>query len=72
MVDFGSVRRLFVLAACLGLVATSSVAQAEEVTVTSAFAEFGEPALDEGFAHFPYVDPNAPKGGKIVLHWADH
>ena len=26
----------------------------------------GELALPEGFAHFPYVDPNAPKGGQVA------
>jgi peptide/nickel transport system substrate-binding protein len=26
----------------------------------------GEPALPAGFAAFPYVDPNAPKGGRLV------
>lgn len=27
----------------------------------------GAPALPEGFSHFPYADPAAPKGGRIVL-----
>ncbi len=31
-----------------------------------AIAMHGEPALPEGFAHFPYVNPNAPKGGRFV------
>ncbi len=26
----------------------------------------GEPALPQGFTHFPYVNPDAPKGGRIV------
>ena len=26
----------------------------------------GSPALPENFTHFPYANPNAPKGGKIV------
>lgn len=37
-------------------------------TVTvSAIAEFGAPAYPPGFKHFNYVNPDAPKGGSIVL-----
>ena len=32
-----------------------------------AIAEFGEPLYAGGLEHFPYTNPNAPKGGKIVL-----
>ena len=32
-----------------------------------AIAEFGEPLYKDGFEHWPYVNPDAPKGGKIVL-----
>ncbi|MEM7242119.1 MAG: extracellular solute-binding protein [Pseudomonadota bacterium] len=28
---------------------------------------YGEPALPEGFSHLPFVNPDAPKGGKIVF-----
>jgi len=31
------------------------------------YAQFGDLALPPGFAHFPYVNPNAPKGGEITL-----
>ena len=27
----------------------------------------GEPAQPQGFTHFPYANPNAPKGGRLVL-----
>ncbi|KAB7615768.1 ABC transporter substrate-binding protein [Amylibacter sp. SFDW26] len=30
-------------------------------------AMYGKPALPPGFAHLPYANPEAPKGGKIVL-----
>jgi peptide/nickel transport system substrate-binding protein len=30
-------------------------------------AMHGEPALEPGFAHLPYADPAAPKGGRITL-----
>jgi peptide/nickel transport system substrate-binding protein len=32
-----------------------------------AIAMHGEPALPPGFAHFPYVAPDAPKGGRVTL-----
>ncbi|NBD94925.1 MAG: ABC transporter substrate-binding protein [Gammaproteobacteria bacterium] len=39
----------------------------DEVTVVRALAEFGEPALPPDFAHYPYADPAAPKGGEVTL-----
>ncbi len=32
-----------------------------------AIAEFGEPLYAAGIDHLPYADPNAPKGGRVVL-----
>ena len=32
-----------------------------------ALAMHGEPALSPGFEHLPYVNPNAPKGGRLTL-----
>lgn len=32
-----------------------------------AYAQFGDIRYPAGFAHFSYVNPNAPKGGQIVL-----
>lgn len=40
---------------------------AEEVTKTWAMTEFGEPLYKDGIEHWPYVNPDAPKGGSIVL-----
>jgi microcin C transport system substrate-binding protein len=34
---------------------------------TNAMAEFGEPLYTADLAHWPYVDPSAPKGGSVVL-----
>ena len=68
MVEFGSVRQLVVLTVSFGLFLTSAAAKAEEdITTTSALAEFGEPLFKDGFEHWPYANPDAPKGGKIVL-----
>ena len=56
---------------CTALFALSfSVPQisiAEEITKTWAMAEFGEPLYKDGIDHWPYVNPDAPKGGSIVL-----
>ncbi len=32
-----------------------------------AIAQYGEPKYQQGFAHFDYVNPDAPKGGTLVL-----
>ena len=34
---------------------------------THAIAMHGEPALAADFTHFPYVNPDAPKGGRVVF-----
>ncbi len=39
-----------------------------EVTVARSIALQGEPKYDEGFTHFDYVNPNAPKGGTLRMH----
>ena len=41
-----------------------AAAQDTETHGLSIFGDLAEPA---GFSHFPYVDPDAPKGGEIVL-----
>jgi peptide/nickel transport system substrate-binding protein len=47
-----------------------ALAQAPEATArggpTHGIAMHGEPALPAGFAHMPYANPDAPKGGRIV------
>ena len=48
----------------LGLGATLGGAAAEP---TQGLAMHGAPALPEGFAHLPYADPEAPKGGRMVF-----
>ena len=35
---------------------------------THGLSLFGAPALDENFAHYPYVNPQAPKGGESVSY----
>ncbi|KGF69120.1 bicyclomycin resistance protein [Hoeflea sp. BAL378] len=52
-----------VAAAAGGLAGLSAGALAEPV---HAIAMHGEPALPADFTHFPYVNPDAPKGGKVT------
>lgn len=40
---------------------------AAPVTTSYAISILGTPALPADFAHFPYVDPHAPKGGEVRL-----
>lgn len=54
-----------ILAACCAL---CPVTQAD-AEPSYAIAMHGEPALPADFDHFPYADPNAPKGGRIDYAW---
>ena len=44
--------------------ATQATARETETHGLSIFGDLAQPA---GFSHFPYVNPDAPKGGEIVL-----
>ncbi len=53
----------------LGLIAACATIAAANSALGEprhAIAMHGEPALPAGFAHFRYVDPMAPKGGRLV------
>ncbi len=50
-----------------GLSALVHVHAQDGITKKWAIAEFGEPLYAAGIAHFPYANPNARKGGKVVL-----
>jgi peptide/nickel transport system substrate-binding protein len=54
------------LAADPGL-ATSSQITSSHVTSSHAIAMHGQPALAADFHHMPYANPDAPKGGRLVL-----
>lgn len=58
---------VFAIAASLDLAKADDEALIDGVTTAYALAEFGEPALEEGFTHFPYANPEAPKGGSVRL-----
>ena len=54
----------FIVAVTVALLAALVPARAEPV---HGIALYGEPKQPPGFAHFSYVNPNAPKGGRLVL-----
>jgi len=55
------------LAAATGLPAAGPAQADDGITKTWAIAEFGEPLYKDNFTHWPYANPDAPKGGNIVL-----
>lgn len=57
---------LFALSAVTTTLVTAESAAAE-IAKTWSLAEFGEPLYKDGIDHWPYVNPDAPKGGSIVL-----
>jgi peptide/nickel transport system substrate-binding protein len=48
-------------------IATAAPARAETDAPVNAIAMHGAPALPPGFRHLPYVNPDAPKGGRLNL-----
>ncbi|GIX08769.1 extracellular solute-binding protein [Elioraea sp.] len=55
-------------AAALGLAAGLPSARAVATGRSHALSLLGDPALPADFTHFPYVNPDAPKGGTVVQH----
>ena len=55
---------LFLL--CLALAAQGVAADDGDGWV-HAFASYGQPKYPRGFSHFEYVNPDAPKGGTLIL-----
>ena len=56
--------RSMLLAAAM---AVATMPAEAETTTSWSMAEFGEPLYKDGIEHWPYVNPDAPKGGSIVL-----
>lgn len=52
--------RLACLAALMGLPGVATAQPSHGIAIQ------GEPALEDGFAHFPFVNPVAPQGGRMV------
>ncbi|MEO8713545.1 MAG: extracellular solute-binding protein, partial [Acetobacteraceae bacterium] len=59
--------RKLISTAALCLALLSPAARADSVTTSSAISILGTPALLPDFAHFPYVNPAAPKDGEVRL-----
>ncbi len=55
------------LALALALIGVAASAAAEIRGPVNAIAMHGAPALDAGFKHLPYVNQDAPKGGRLDL-----
>lgn len=49
-----------------GLPAVAQSPADEEVATVHGLALYGEPELPAGFEHFPYVNPEVPKGGTLT------
>lgn len=60
-----AIRGAMLLAALLA--GPGSASGAETVRPVHGIAMHGEPALPPDFAHLPYADPNAPRGGRLTL-----
>ena len=59
--------RTLILLLLLGLTASAAHADDASVTRSSAIAILAKPELPPDFPYFPYVNPNAPKGGEVTL-----
>jgi microcin C transport system substrate-binding protein len=59
--------RTLILLLLLGLTASAAHADDTAVTRSSAIAILAKPALPPDFPYFPYVNPDAPKGGEVTL-----
>jgi peptide/nickel transport system substrate-binding protein len=59
----GSAILLIALGTCIALASEDRPCSAEE---SNAIAMHGAPALPADFANMPYVNPNAPKGGRLT------
>nr|WP_170387670.1 extracellular solute-binding protein [Ruegeria atlantica] len=49
----------------LAFLAATQLFAEEKIIKSHGFSEFGDLKYPEGFAHFDYVNPNAPKGGEL-------
>ena len=58
-----------VLSLLLAIVLLAGSALTASTEPRHAIAMHGDPALAADFSHFPYADPEAPKGGRINYAW---
>ena len=55
------------LAVCLGSLMAVSPVTTQHAHAAYAIAQYGEPKYPADFRHFDYVNPDAPRGGTLVL-----
>lgn len=60
--------KLTLATAILFMPSAQAMANEEVVAPQAAVAMHGDIKYKDGFTHFDYVNPNAPKGGKLTLH----
>jgi peptide/nickel transport system substrate-binding protein len=53
--------------AAVSMLAFLALTPAAATEPVHAIAMHGAPKHPAGFTHFPYVDPDAPKGGRVTL-----
>jgi peptide/nickel transport system substrate-binding protein/microcin C transport system substrate-binding protein len=63
--------RFFGAVLSLALLLFAASAHSAEGQWVHAYAAYGEPKYPKGFAHFEYVNPDAPKGGVLRLRNPD-
>lgn len=63
------IRRVFLSAFVLTMALTASLRAEEAVIKSHGISTFGDLKYPEGFPHFDYVNPEAPKGGEMST-WA--
>ncbi|VWD57775.1 peptide ABC transporter substrate-binding protein [Burkholderia lata] len=66
-VRFGAMRAVRAVGRTAALFALQAVLAATAAHAAYAIAQYGEPKYPPGFKHFDYVNPDAPKGGTLVL-----
>jgi peptide/nickel transport system substrate-binding protein len=62
-----NLRQFLTFLAVAALIALWPSAGLRAETMRHGIAMHGEPLLEPGFPHLPYANPDAPKGGRIVL-----
>ncbi|QVN18605.1 extracellular solute-binding protein [Burkholderia pyrrocinia] len=66
-VRFGALRAVRATGRVAAVFAIQAALAATAAHAAYAIAQYGEPKYPPGFKHFDYVNPDAPKGGTLVL-----
>ena len=66
-IRFGAAHAVWAAGRTAAVLAVQAVLAATAAHAAYAIAQYGEPKYPPGFKHFDYVNPDAPKGGTLVL-----